>query len=97
MNEVLMSPEVLSNTHERQDFRSTSHTYRGWELVPIAILLPALHEEISGNLVVFDPDVICAEDCPLIYRAERLVEVTKVPRRFCSGDRYAPELADAEW
>jgi len=91
-----MSPEVLSNTHERQDFRSASHTYRGWELMSIAILLPALYEEISGDLVVFDPDVICAEDCPLIYRAESLVEVTKVPGCFCTRDWDAPEFADAE-
>lgn len=94
VNEVLVSPEVLADPHEWQNLRATFHSDSCWKFVSVTIKLSAMDKKVSGNLVIFDPDVSHSEREPLVDWAIRLVEVAEVPCCLCSRDWDAPETTN---
>lgn len=91
VHEVLVSPELFTIAHERQNLRSVSNANCCGKLVAITVVLLTSDEEVSRNLVGLDPDVDNAHDFPFVDGTIFLVECSKVPCCLDTRSGNVPE------
>jgi hypothetical protein len=91
VHEVFVSTESVAVAHESKQLGSLLDFDGGRKHITIAVLSLTGDEEVTGNLVVLDPDMDRAHHLPFVDWAILLVQGTEMPRRFHTFRRNIPE------
>jgi hypothetical protein len=82
VHEIFVTAEGVTVTHQGKQLGSVFDLDDGRKNTAIAVLSLSCNEKVTGDLVVFNPDVNRAHHLPFVNRAVFLVQSTKVPCCF---------------